>query len=212
VEEFEGLPIIGLRGTPMVGWNRVLKRAVDIAGSALGLLVLSPLLLLLALAVKLTSPGPVLYRQKRMGLDGRVFHMLKYRSMRMDAEKECGPVWACPDDPRRTKLGSFMRRTSLDELPQLINVLRGEMSLVGPRPERPEFIAEFKTNVPHYMMRHMMKAGITGWAQINGWRGNTSLEKRIEHDLYYIKNWSLGLDFRIMALTLVRGVLHPNAY
>ncbi len=212
VEEFEGLPIIGLRGTPMVGWNRVLKRAVDIVGSLAGLVILSPLLLALALAVKLSSPGPVLFRQKRMGLDGRVFDMLKFRSMYVDAEKECGPIWACPDDPRRTRVGAFMRRTSLDELPQLFNVLKGEMSLVGPRPERPEFISDFKTKVPRYMMRHMMKAGITGWAQINGWRGNTSLEKRIEHDLFYIENWSLSLDFKIMALTLIRGFIHPNAY
>jgi Undecaprenyl-phosphate glucose phosphotransferase len=212
VEEFDGLPIIGLRSTPLEGWGRVLKRGVDLAGSLAGLLVLWPLMLALAIGVKLSSPGPVLFRQKRMGLDGKVFEMLKFRSMRQDAEADCGPVWACEDDPRRTPLGAFMRRTSLDELPQLLNVLKGEMSLVGPRPERPEFIADFKTKVPRYMLRHKMKAGITGWAQIHGWRGNTSLERRIEHDLYYIENWSLGLDFKIMALTVVRGFIHPHAY
>lgn len=212
VEEFDGLPIIGLRSTPLEGWNRVLKRAVDILGSLVGIVLLSPVMLALAIGVKLSSPGPVLYRQKRMGLDGKLFDMLKFRSMYVDAEAECGPVWACQDDPRRTKLGAFMRRTSLDELPQFFNVLKGEMSLVGPRPERPEFISDFKSKVPRYMLRHKMKAGITGWAQINGWRGNTSLERRIEHDLYYIENWSLALDFKIMALTVVRGFIHPHAY
>ena len=212
VEEFDGIPFIGLRGSPMEGWARVAKRATDLVGSLAGIILLSPLLALLAVTVKLSSPGPVLYKQKRMGLDGKVFTMLKFRSMRIDAEKDCGPVWACADDPRRTRLGTFMRRTSLDELPQLWNTLKGEMSLVGPRPERPEFISQFKSNVPRYMLRHKMKAGITGWAQINGWRGNTSLERRIDHDLYYIEHWSLGLDFKIMLLTLVRGLIHPNAY
>ena len=212
VEEFEGLPIIGLRGSPMVGWSRVIKRLTDILGSFFLLLVLSPVFLILAMAVKLSSPGPVFYRQQRMGLDGRVFTMLKFRSMRVDAETQSGPVWASENDPRRTPLGSFMRRTSLDELPQFFNVLKGEMSLVGPRPERPELIQNFKTNVPGYMLRHKMKAGITGWAQINGWRGNTSLEKRIEHDLYYIENWSLGLDLKIIMLTMLRGFMNPHAY
>ncbi len=212
VEEFEGLPIIGLRGSPLEGWSVVVKRATDVLGALIGIILLGPLMLLLAAAVKLSSPGPVLFRQKRMGLDGRVFDMLKFRSMQVGAEEECGPVWCAPDDPRRTGLGAFMRRTSLDELPQFFNVLRGEMSLVGPRPERPEFIAEFKSKVPKYMLRHKMKAGITGWAQINGWRGNTSLERRIEHDLYYIENWSLGLDLRIMAQTVYKGFVHPHAY
>ena len=212
VEEFEGLPIIGLRGSPMVGWSRVIKRCTDMVGSLFLLLAISPVFLILAAAVKLSSPGPVFYRQQRMGLDGRVFTMLKFRSMRVDAEKQCGPVWAAKDDPRRTPLGSFMRRTSLDELPQFFNVLKGEMSLVGPRPERPELINNFRTKVPGYMLRHKMKAGITGWAQINGWRGNTSLERRIEHDLYYIENWSLGLDIKIIMLTLLRGFRDPHAY
>lgn len=212
VEEFDGLPIIGLRSTPMEGWNRVLKRWVDIMGSLVGLILMGPVMIGLAIGVKLSSPGPVFYRQKRMGLDGRLFDMLKFRSMRVDAEESCGPVWARKDDPRRTKLGAFMRRTSLDELPQFFNSLKGDMSLVGPRPERPEFISDFKSKVPRYMLRHKMKAGITGWAQINGWRGNTSLERRIEHDLYYIENWSLVLDFKIMALTVVRGFVNPHAY
>ncbi|MEW5914261.1 MAG: undecaprenyl-phosphate glucose phosphotransferase [Thermodesulfobacteriota bacterium] len=212
VEEFEGMPIIGLRSRPLEGWPRVLKRIMDVAGAALGLVVLSPLLALIAVAVKLSSPGPVLYRQPRMGLDGRVFDMLKFRTMRQDAEAQTGPVWASADDPRRTRLGALLRRSSLDELPQLVNVLHGEMSLVGPRPERPELITEFRRQVPGYMLRHMMKAGITGWAQINGWRGNTDLTKRIEHDLYYIENWSLGLDLKIMLLTPFRGLIHPHAY
>lgn len=212
VEEFEGLPFIGLRGSPMEGWARVAKRATDLLGSALGLIISSPVLLALALAVKLGSKGPVFYKQQRMGLDGKLFTMIKFRSMRMEAEKDCGPVWACQDDPRRTRVGTFMRRTSLDELPQLWNVLKGEMSLVGPRPERPEFIGDFRKKVPGYMLRHKMKAGITGWAQINGWRGNTSLTKRIEHDIYYIENWSLLLDFKILVLTPLRGLIHPNAY
>ncbi len=213
VEEFEGLPIIGLRGSPLEGWNKVMKRMVDVLGSLVGIIVLGPVMLLIALLVRLCSgPGPVLYRQQRMGLDGRVFTMLKFRTMRVDAEEECGPVWCREEDPRRTRLGSFLRAASLDELPQFFNALRGDMSLVGPRPERPEFIAEFKRKVPGYMLRHKVKAGITGWAQINGWRGNTSLEKRIQHDLYYIENWSLAFDLKIMLLTLVKGFIHPNAY
>ncbi|MGD8563379.1 MAG: undecaprenyl-phosphate glucose phosphotransferase [Desulfarculaceae bacterium] len=211
VEEYDGLPIIGLRGSPMEGWARVSKRACDFLGSLVGIIILGPLMLGLAALVKISSPGPVFYRQDRMGLDGRLFTMLKFRSMYQDAEKDCGPVWACKDDPRRTKVGAFMRRTNLDELPQLFNVLKGEMSLVGPRPERPEFITDFRLKVPRYMWRHKVKAGLTGWAQINGWRGNTSLEPRIAHDLYYIENWSLGLDFKIMLLTLFKG-FSPNAY
>ncbi len=212
VEEFEGLPIIGLRGSPLEGLNSAAKRGLDILGS-LALLALFGLpMLIIALGVKLTSRGPVFYRQERMGLDGRVFNMLKFRSMRMDAEAQTGPVWAAKDDPRRTRLGACIRATSMDELPQLFNVLKGEMSLVGPRPERPEFIREFRSKVPGYMLRHKVKAGITGWAQINGWRGNTSLERRIQHDLYYIENWSLKLDLKILILTPFRGLINPNAY
>lgn len=212
VESFEGMPIIGLRGSRLEGWPRVLKRVMDAAGSLLFIMAFSPLMALIALGVRLSSPGPVLYRQKRMGLDGVEFEMFKFRTMRVGAEAETGPVWARPDDPRRTRLGAILRRTSLDELPQFFNVLSGEMSLVGPRPERPELITQFRSQIPGYMLRHMVKAGITGWAQINGWRGNTDLAKRIQHDLYYIENWSLLFDLKIIMLTPLRGLIHPHAY
>jgi exopolysaccharide biosynthesis polyprenyl glycosylphosphotransferase len=195
-----------------MGWNALAKRATDAVVSAIALLVLSPLLLLIALLVWLTSPGPILYAQERMGLDGRSFSMLKFRSMRVDAEKVSGAVWANANDTRRTRLGTFLRKTSLDELPQLWNVLRGDMSLVGPRPERPVFVAKFRNQIPHYMLRHKVRAGITGWAQVNGWRGNTSLDRRIEHDLFYIKNWSYGLDVKILTMTLWKGFIDKNAY
>ena len=212
VESFEGMPIIGLRGSRLEGWPRVLKRVIDVSGSLLFVMIFSPLMALIAIGVKLSSPGPVLYRQKRMGLDGVEFEMYKFRTMRVGAEAETGPVWAKPDDPRRTRLGAILRRTSLDELPQFFNVLSGEMSLVGPRPERPELITQFRSQIPGYMLRHMVKAGITGWAQINGWRGNTDLAKRIEHDLYYIENWSLIFDIKIILLTPFRGLINPHAY
>jgi Undecaprenyl-phosphate glucose phosphotransferase len=212
VEEFDGLPFINLRESPMVGWNRVLKRAFDLLAALLVLVPTLPLSLVIALAIKCSSPGPVFYRQVRMGLDGRIFEMLKFRSMVVGAEKETGPVWAQKEDPRRTIVGRIIRKISLDELPQLINVLRGEMSLVGPRPERPELIEQFKDKIPKYMLRHKMKAGMTGWAQIHGWRGNTSLEKRIEFDLYYIENWSLFLDVKILIKTLWRGIISKEAY
>ena len=212
VEEFETVPFIHLRESPLYGWNLVLKRGFDLAFGALALLVAAPAMLAIAAALKVTSPGPVLYRQERMGVDGRRFQMLKFRTMRVDAEKETGPVWARPDDPRRTRLGAFLRRWSLDELPQLWNVLRGEMSLVGPRPERPSFVEEFRRRVPGYMLRHKVKAGITGWAQVHGWRGNTSIEKRIEYDLYYIERWSLGFDVRILLQTFWHGFRNRNAY
>ena len=169
-------------------------------------------MLLIACAVKCSSPGPALYRQERMGLNGQRFNILKFRTMPLEAETATGPVWARPAERRATAVGRLLRRTSLDELPQFFNVLRGDMSVVGPRPERPVFIDEFKTKVPHYMLRHKVKAGITGWAQVNGWRGNTSIEKRIEYDLYYIRNWSLAFDLKIMLLTLWRGFIHENAY
>jgi Undecaprenyl-phosphate glucose phosphotransferase len=212
IEEFEGVPIIHLRESPLFGWNRVLKRTLDLVVGGLALVVVAPLLLVVAAAVKLTSPGPVLLRQERMGLDGRAFAMLKFRTMRVDAEAESGPVWAAPDDDRRTPIGAVLRRFSVDELPQLLNVLRGEMSLVGPRPERPVFVETFRHRIPGYMLRHKVKAGMTGWAQINGWRGNTSLEKRIEYDLYYIERWSLGFDLAILLKTLWRGFFSKHAY
>jgi Undecaprenyl-phosphate glucose phosphotransferase len=212
IEEFETLPIIHLRESPLYGWNRVLKRIFDVVVGAVALLVVSPLMLAIAIGIKLSSRGTVLYRQERMGLDGRRFSMLKFRSMVSDAEAATGPRWAVPDDPRRTGLGAFLRSSSLDELPQLFNVLRGEMSLVGPRPERPSFVEDFRRRVPRYMLRHKVKAGITGWAQINGWRGNTSIEKRIEYDLYYIERWSLGFDVKILLQTAWLGFRNRNAY
>ncbi len=212
VEEFDGVPFIHLRESPLYGWNRVLKRGFDLGVGSLGLFLAAPLMLVVALLVRATSPGPVFFRQERMGLDGRRFQMLKFRTMRVDAEALTGPVWARPDDPRRTAVGSFLRRMNLDELPQLVNVLRGEMSLVGPRPERPSFVEQFRRRIPGYMLRHKVKAGITGWAQVNGWRGDTSLEKRIEYDLRYIERWSLLLDLKILLLTLWRAFRSRNAY
>ena len=212
VEEFESIPFIHLRESPLYGWNRVAKRVLDLVVGGGALVLAAPAMLAIATALKLVSSGPVLYRQERMGLDGQRFQMLKFRTMRVDAERETGPVWARPDDSRRTRLGAFLRRWSLDELPQLWNVLRGEMSLVGPRPERPSFVEEFRRRVPGYMLRHKMKAGITGWAQINGWRGSTSIEKRIEYDLYYIERWSVGLDLKILLQTFWHGFRNRNAY
>jgi Undecaprenyl-phosphate glucose phosphotransferase len=212
VEEFEGVPFIHLRESPLYGWSRVAKRAFDVIFSLVVLVGLSPLLALIALGVKLSSPGPVLYWQERMGLDGQRFHMLKFRTMRVDAEAKTGPVWASARDPRRVAFGAFLRRFSLDELPQFVNVLRGQMSVVGPRPERPVFVERFRQTVPGYMLRHKVKSGLTGWAQVNGLRGNTSLEKRIEYDLQYIERWSLAFDLKIIALTMLRIVFERNAY
>ncbi|MBF0236761.1 MAG: undecaprenyl-phosphate glucose phosphotransferase [SAR324 cluster bacterium] len=212
VDTFEEIPIVTLIESPMVGWNRIVKQSVDYLGSIVAILLFSPVMLIIAVMTKITSPGPVFYKQERMGLDGVTFQTLKFRTMRIDAEKETGAVWASKDDDRCTPFGSFLRRSSLDELPQLFNVLKGEMSLVGPRPERPVFIDEFKKRIPNYMLRHKVKAGITGWAQINGWRGNTSLEKRIEYDLFYIEHWSVWFDIRILCITAVKGFIHPNAY
>jgi Undecaprenyl-phosphate glucose phosphotransferase len=208
----DGMPVIGLREGPHFGLNVVVKRAMDVALSAVALVLLAPVMLLVALLVKLTSPGPVFYRQERCGLNGRSFQMLKFRSMRVDAEKHTGAVWAPKDDPRRTWLGAFLRKSSIDELPQLFNVLMGEMSLVGPRPERPVFISKFQKTIPNYMARHAVKAGITGWAQVHGWRGNTSLRKRVQYDLYYITHWTPWLDLRIMWMTVWHGLFHRNAY
>jgi exopolysaccharide biosynthesis polyprenyl glycosylphosphotransferase len=211
VEDLDGMPIVSLSEPPIRGWNWLAKRIMDIGVSALLLLFLSIPFSIIALIIKLTSKGPVFYRQLRMGLDGKPFSIVKFRSMYEDAERDTGPVWATSDDPRRTPIGRVLRRFSIDELPQLLNVLKGDMSLVGPRPERPSFVKEFKERIPRYMLRHKVKCGMTGWAQVNGWRGNTSLEKRIEHDLYYIQNWSLSLDVKILWRTW-RAVLHKHAY
>lgn len=207
-----GMPLLQLRENPLAGWNGLLKGAFDIVVSATLLLLLSPLLLLLALLVKLTSHGPVFYRQQRVGLDGRAFTMIKFRTMRVGAEKESGPVWAKPNDPRTTPVGAFLRRWSLDELPQLWNVLRRDMSLVGPRPERPEFVEQFRSRVPRYAERHRVRSGMTGWAQVSGLRGQTSIDERTRYDLMYIENWSLGLDLLILARTFVAVLFGQDAY
>ena len=211
VEELDGMPVVRVAETPDQGWNGVLKRTFDLALSALGLVLLSPLLGAIALWVKLDSPGPVLYRQERVGMNGRRFPMLKFRTMRADAERH-GPGWTTPGDPRRTGAGEILRRLSLDELPQLWNVLRGQMSLVGPRPERPMYVEQFRGTIPRYMLRHHVKAGITGWAQVNGLRGDTPLDQRIEFDLYYIRHWSIAFDVRIIFLTLMRVFRDASAH
>ena len=212
INEFDGMPLITLCDTPLYGWNIIIKRSLDIIFSSFILILLSPFMLIIALLIKLTSGGPVFYKQERMGLDGKIFNMIKFRTMLVNAEAETGPVWASKDDPRCTNIGKFLRMTSMDELPQFFNVLKGNMSIVGPRPERPVLIENFRDKIPKYMLRHKMKAGITGWAQVNGWRGSTSLEKRIEYDLYYIENWSLYLDLKIIWLTIWNGLVNKNAY
>jgi len=211
-EMFEGLPVITLQGSPLNGLNVLVKRGTDFIGALMALIMSSPLLAIIAMCIKLESLGPVFHRQVRMGLDGLEFDVLKFRTMRLDAEKETGPVWTQEGDARRTTIGAFLRRTSLDELPQFWNVLKGEMSIVGPRPERPEFIAQFRGQYPQYMLRHKMKAGMTGWAQVNGWRGNTDLKTRLEYDMYYIEHWRIWFDLKIMALTIWKGLVHKNAY
>jgi exopolysaccharide biosynthesis polyprenyl glycosylphosphotransferase len=212
VTDIDGLPVLHIVDEAPLEVRRLVKRGVDVVFSFFFLLVAAPAMLLIALGVKLSSPGPVFYRQVRMGLNGYTFEMLKFRSMPVNAESTSGPVWAKSGEPRATRFGAFLRKTSLDELPQFINVLKGDMSVVGPRPERPVFIERFREKVPGYMLRHKTKAGITGWAQVNGLRGNTSIERRIEYDLYYIQNWSIGLDVKIMWMTLWRGFVHENAY
>lgn len=211
IEDLDGVPIINLSDVPMRGLNSFVKRIMDFAFAVLGLavaIVFSPVIMLL---VKFRSRGPIFYKQERMGLDGKSFIMYKFRTMDVNAEIETGPVMSHASDPRVTWGGRIMRKLYIDEWPQFWNVLKGEMSLVGPRPERPFFVHYFKEQIPQYMLRHKVRSGITGWAQVNGWRGNTSIEKRIEHDLYYIENWSLALDFKIMWLTLIRGLSHSDS-
>ncbi|PYQ78417.1 MAG: undecaprenyl-phosphate glucose phosphotransferase [Acidobacteria bacterium] len=212
LEDLDGVPVININDVPLQGFNTIVKRGIDVVISSGALALLSIPIGSIALLVKTTSRGPVFYRQERMGLDGKTINIVKFRSMHHEAEKDTGPVWARENDPRVTVLGKFLRKSNLDELPQLWNVLRGDMSIVGPRPERPHFVAQFKHRIPQYMLRHKVKAGLTGWAQVNGWRGNTSIEKRIEYDLYYIENWSVRLDLKIMWLTLLRGFFHKHAY
>jgi putative colanic acid biosynthesis UDP-glucose lipid carrier transferase len=207
-----GIPTLDFSVSPLHGFNRYIKEIMDRLFAPVLLLLISPLLLLIAIGVKLSSKGPVFYRQERVGWNNRSFTMLKFRSMPVDAEAKTGAVWARPGENRATRFGGFLRKTSLDELPQLINVLKGDMSLVGPRPERPDFVEVFKDQVPNYMKKHMVKAGITGWAQVNGWRGDTDLNRRIEHDLYYIQHWSVWFDLEIALRTLLTGFINKNAY
>lgn len=212
ITEIAGLPVLNLSESPMHGINWFAKTIEDKLLSLFILLLVSPLMIIIALGVKLSSPGPIFYRQERVSWNGRPFMMLKFRSMPVAVEDESGPVWAKAGERRATKYGAFLRKTSLDELPQFLNVLKGDMSIVGPRPERPIFVSEFKEKIPAYMKKHLVKAGITGWAQINGWRGDTDLNSRIEYDLHYIENWSVWFDLKIIFLTLVKGFVHKHAY
>ena len=212
IGDLGGLPLLTVRDTALQGWRLTVKRGVDVIGGTGGLVFLSPIMMLLAVLIKLDSEGPVFYTQERMGLDGKRFMMLKFRSMRAGAETDTGPVWASLNDSRRTRLGTIIRRFSIDELPQLINVLIGDMSLVGPRPERPIFVEQFKETIPRYMDRHREKAGLTGWAQVNGLRGDTSIIERTKYDLWYTENWSLALDFRILMRTILNIFMDENAY
>jgi len=211
VGDLNGLPLLTMRDVALRGWRLTLKRIVDMIISGIILVFISPFLLLIAILVKLDSRGPALYSQERMGLDARPFPCFKFRSMRQDAEAETGPVWAVKDDPRRTRMGRWLRKYSFDELPNFVNVFLGDMSLVGPRPERPVFVEQFRQMVPRYMERHREKAGITGWAQVNGLRGDTSIWERTKYDLYYIEHWSLWFDFKILILTALRFLRDPNA-
>ncbi len=212
-EDLQGLPVINIRYVPLNStFNRMVKRLVDIVGSLVGILIFSPVMLLTALTIKITSPGPLIYKQERVGLHNRPFQMYKFRSMEVQKPSDEKDKWTTPHDPRVTPFGRFIRKFSIDELPQFFNVLKGEMSLVGPRPERPFFVERFKEQIPRYMIKHQVRPGMTGWAQINGYRGDTSITKRIEHDLYYIENWTLGLDFKILFLTVFKGFINKNAY
>lgn len=211
VSEVLGMPMYDLSTSPMAGMNQLVKWFEDKVLSSLILLLISPLMIFLAVGVKLTSPGPVFYRQERVGLNNKPFHMLKFRSMPVDTEKS-GVQWGGSAAKATTQFGQFIRKTSLDELPQFLNVLKGDMSIVGPRPERPMFVEQFKEEIPDYMKKHMVKAGITGWAQVHGWRGDTDLKTRIEYDLYYIENWSLWLDLKIIVMTVFKGFVNKNAY
>jgi Undecaprenyl-phosphate glucose phosphotransferase len=211
ISDFAGIPVISINQPKFSSKSIIIKRLFDFILSGIGLVLISPLLALIAVGVKLSSPGPILFGQRRIGLDGKEFLMWKFRSMKVDSEAN-GAGWTTASDPRKTKFGSFIRKTSLDELPQLWNVFIGEMSLVGPRPEQPYFVEKFKGEIPAYMLRHKMKAGITGWAQVNGWRGDTSIASRIECDIWYIKNWSIWLDIGIIFMTFWKGIINKNAY
>jgi len=212
-EELMGLPVINIRYVPLSNaGNAMLKRAMDVVGSVVGIIVVSPILLISAIMVKMSSPGPVIFKQERVGLHNKPFYMYKFRSMELQPEDEEKKAWTVKNDPRVTPIGKFLRKTSLDELPQLFNILKGDMSLVGPRPERPLFVEKFKEEIPRYMIKHQIRPGLTGWAQVNGYRGDTSIMKRIECDLYYIENWTVGLDIKIILRTFITGFINKNAY
>lgn len=212
-EDILGLPVINIRYVPLSNtFNALVKRVMDIVGSIVGIIVTSPVMLVMCILIKLTSPGPLIYKQERVGLHNKTFWMYKFRSMEIQPEAEEKKAWTVKNDPRVTGIGKFMRRTSIDELPQLFNILKGNMSLVGPRPERPFFVEKFREEIPRYMVKHQVRPGLTGWAQMNGFRGDTSIRKRIECDLYYIENWSVGFDIKIMFLTIFKGFVNKNAY
>ena len=212
-EDLMGLPVINIRYVPLTNTlNWIMKRAVDVVGALCGLIIASPIMLLAAIFVKASSPGPVIFKQERVGLHNKPFYMYKFRTMEMQKPSQEKKAWTVKDDPRVTRVGKILRKTSLDELPQLFNILAGEMSLVGSRPERPLFVEKFKEEVPRYMIKHQVRPGLTGWAQINGYRGDTSIRKRIEYDIFYIENWTMGLDFKIMFLTIFKGFINKNAY
>ena len=212
-EDILGLPVINIRYVPLNNtFNAMVKRAMDIVGSIAGIIVTSPIMLLMCLLIKLTSPGPLIYKQERVGLHNQNFRMYKFRSMEVQPESEEKKAWTVKNDPRVTGIGKFMRHTSIDERPQLFNILKGDMSLVGPRPERPFFVEKFREEIPRYMVKHQVRPGLTGWAQVKGYRGDTSIRKRIECDLYYIENWSIGFDIKIIFLTFFKGFVNKNAY
>ncbi len=212
-EDLLGLPVVNIRYVPLTNtFHAAVKRLMDIFGAIVAIVLFSPVMLLAVILIKATSPGPILYRQVRVGLHNREFEMFKFRSMEIQPEAEEKKAWTVKNDPRVTKVGKIMRKTSIDELPQLFNILKGDMSLIGPRPERPFFVEKFREEIPRYMVKHQVRPGLTGWAQVNGYRGDTSIRKRIECDLYYIENWTLGLDFKILFLTFFKGFVNKNAY
>lgn len=212
-EDLMGLPVVNIRHVPLTNtFNMICKRVMDIAGAIVAIIVFSPVMLVTAILVKTTSKGPLIYRQERVGLHNQNFQMYKFRSMEVQSAKSEKKAWTVRNDPRVTAVGRFIRRTSIDELPQLFNILKGDMSLVGPRPERPFFVEKFREEIPRYMVKHQVRPGLTGWAQVNGYRGDTSIKKRIEYDLYYIENWTIGLDIKILFLTFFKGFVNKNAY
>jgi Undecaprenyl-phosphate glucose phosphotransferase len=212
-EDLDGLAVVNIRHVPLNNMgNMFLKRTVDIIGSTVAIVLFSPVMLIAAVCVKVTSRGPLIFRQERVGLHNKPFNMYKFRSMEVQSEADERKGWTTKNDPRVTKVGKFLRKTSIDELPQLFNVLKGDMSLIGPRPERPLFVEKFKEEIPRYMIKHQVRPGITGWAQVNGYRGDSSIKKRIEYDLYYIENWTMTFDIKILFLTLFKGFVNKNAY